>query len=200
LAEPGKTITALRAAGRGRVVVELDGAPWRTIPLEVALRAGLGAGAELDRSRARILRRELRRAEALGRAARVLRSRDRTAAELDRRLAGSGVRPRERAEAIDTLARAGVVDDARSASGRAAALADRGRGDAAIRWELERAGLAPELVERALAELPPERTRAERIVTEAGRGRRGALLLARRGFDPDTIDDVVGRAAGADTA
>jgi SOS response regulatory protein OraA/RecX len=191
VAQPRKTITALRATGRGRVVVELDGAPWRTIPLEVALRAGLGAGAELDRARARVLRRELRRAEALARAGRALRARDRTSTELDHRLARTGVRPRERAEAIETLARGGIVDDERSASRRAAALAERGRGDAAIRWQLERAGLAPELVERALADLPPERERAERVVAEAGRGHHVALLLARRGFDPETIEDVV---------
>jgi SOS response regulatory protein OraA/RecX len=170
------------------------------MPLEVALRAGLGTGVELDRPRARVLRRELLRAEALARAACALRSRDRTSAELEQRLARTGVRPRERAEAIETFARAGIVDDERSAAGRAEALAARGRGDGAIRWELERAGLRPELIEQALAALPPERDRAERVVSEAGRGRRAAGLLARRGFDPDTIEDVLGSAAGADTA
>jgi SOS response regulatory protein OraA/RecX len=193
-------VTALRAVSRGRVAVELDGRPWRSMPLEVALRAGLGTGVELDRPRARVLRRELLRAEALARTAGALRSRDRTSAELEQRLARTGVRPRERAEAIETFARAGIVDDARSAAVRAVALAARGRGDGAIRWELERAGLGPELIEQALAALPPERERAEQVVSEAGRGRRAAVLLARRGFDPDTIEDVLGSAAGADTA
>jgi regulatory protein len=182
------------------VLVELDAVPWRTIPLEVALRVGVTVGAELDRERLRLLRRELRSADALGRAARALRSRDRTASELDRRLARHGVRPRERAEAIETLARAGIVDDVRFASGRAAALAARGRSDAAIRWELERAGLTGELAERAVAELAPERERAERIAADAGGGRRAALLLARRGFDPDTIAEVVDSPAGAEGA
>jgi regulatory protein len=200
LALPRKTVTALRAAGGARVLVELDGVPWRTIPLEVALRVGIAAGTELDRARLRLLRRELRSADALGRAARALRSSDRTASELDRRLAKHGVRPRERAAAIETLARAGIVDDARFASGRAAALAARGRGDAAIRWELERAGVTEELAERALAELAPERERAERIAAEAGGGRRAALRLARRGFDPGTIADVLDSEAGADGA
>lgn len=192
-------MTAVRAAGRGRVRVEVDGVDWRTIPLEVALRVGIGAGAELDRARLRLLGRELRSADAVGRAARVLRSRDRTVSELDRRLARQGVRLPERASAIETLTRAGILDDARFASGRAAALAARGRGDAAIRWELERAGLTEELVERALAELEPERERAERVAAEVGGGRRAALLLARRGFDPDTIAEVVDAAAGAES-
>jgi SOS response regulatory protein OraA/RecX len=194
------TVTALRAAGRGRVHVELDGAPWRTIPLEVALRAGVSAGSALDRPRARLLRRELRRAEALTRAARALRSRDRTASELDRRLARHGVRLHERAEAIETLERAGIVDDARSASVRATALAERGLGDAAVRWELERAGIAHELVEHVVGELAPERERALRVAAKAGGGRRTGALLARRGFDPDTIADVLEAAGGAPTA
>src|SRR5262245_11985191 len=116
------TVTALRAAGRGRVAVELDGVPWRTIPLEVAVRAGGASGVVLDRPRLRILRRELRRGEAVARAARALRARDRTAHELDARLARTGVRAPERAQAIATLERAGLVDDPRVAASRAAAL------------------------------------------------------------------------------
>jgi SOS response regulatory protein OraA/RecX len=191
------TVTALRAAGRGRVAVELDGAPWRTIPLEVGLRAGVATGVELDRPRLRLLRRELRRSEAVARAARALRARDRTAQELDGRLARTGVRRPEREQAIATLERAGLVDDARVAAARAAALAERGRGDAAIRWELEQRGLAGELVEQALATLPPERERAERVLASARAGPRAAALLARRGFAAETIEAVVPEAAGA---
>jgi regulatory protein len=198
LAEPRKTVTALRAAGRGRVAVELDGKLWRTFPLEVAVRAGVTAGVELDRERARTLRRELRRSEAVAGAARALRTRERTVQELERRLAVKGVRRPERAEAIATLARAGLVDDARVASMRAASLAARGRGDALIRWELERLGVAPELVERALAGLPPERKRAEHVVAGAGSAHRAAALLARRGFDADTVEALCGDTAGAE--
>ena len=58
------SVTALRAR-RGRVEVEVDGSPWRTLPLEVVGRSGLLVGLELDRPRLRLVRRELRRAEAL---------------------------------------------------------------------------------------------------------------------------------------
>jgi regulatory protein len=191
-------VTALRAAGRGRVAVELDGTPWRTIPLEVAVRAGVSAGVEVDRLRARTLRRELRRSEAVVGAARALRTRERTVQELERGLARQGVRRPERTEAIATLARAGLVDDARVAATRAAALAERGRGDDAIRWELGRLGVGAELVERALAGLPPERERAAALVAGAASGRRAASLLARRGFDADTIEALCGDPAGAD--
>ena len=35
------TVTALRDDRRGRVAVELDGAPWRVLPLDVVARAGI---------------------------------------------------------------------------------------------------------------------------------------------------------------
>jgi regulatory protein len=198
LAPPRKTVTALRAAGRGRVAVELDGELWRTIPLEVAVHAGVTSGVELDRARARTLRRALRRSEAVEAAARALRTRERTVQELERGLARKGVRRPERAEAVATLARAGLVDDARAASMRAASLAERGRGDALIRWELERLGVAPELVEQALDALPPERERAERVVASARSARRAAALLARRGFHAETVEALYGDLAGAE--
>ena len=58
-------VTALRAPRPGAVDVELDGARWRTLPLEVVVRTGLQVGEELDRPRLRLLRRELRRHEAI---------------------------------------------------------------------------------------------------------------------------------------
>ena len=191
-------VTALRTSGRDRVAVELDGEPWRTIPLEAALRAGVETGAELDRPRLRLLRRELRRGEAVGRAARALRARDRTVSELDDRLARAGVRAPERAAALATLERAGLVDDERVAASRASALAERGRGDAAIRWELDRVGVAAQLVEQAVSALLPERERAARVVAGARDPRKAAALLARRGFRPETIEAVVPEMVGVE--
>ena len=69
-------VTALRAQPRGRVAVDLDETPWRTLPAEPVVRAGLFVGCELDRPTARRLRRELRHAEALGVAVGSLRTRD----------------------------------------------------------------------------------------------------------------------------
>ncbi|HVM69489.1 MAG TPA: hypothetical protein VM204_06605, partial [Gaiellaceae bacterium] len=58
-------MTALRAVTAGRVAVDLDGEPWRTLPLEAVVRAGLAAGRPLERAQARTLARELRRLDAL---------------------------------------------------------------------------------------------------------------------------------------
>jgi regulatory protein len=192
LAQPSKTITGLRELrGGGRVAVSLDGTAWRTLPGDAVVRAGLLVGARLDRSKARELARELRRSRALAVAARTLSRRDHSRRELELRLSGAGVPEEGRQAALATLERAGVVDDERFARSRAVRLAERGRGDAAIRWDLERRGLAVEQVEQALAELEPEAARAARIVAKRGPGPTTAGFLARRGFG----DEVVASAA-----
>ena len=187
-------VTALRSE-RGRVAVALDDAPWRTLPLEVVLRAGLRVGDELDRPRARTLRRELRRHEALAVSTRALRHRDLSARALERRLEQREVSPTGRAEALETLRRAGILDDRRFARSRARALAGRGYGDAAIRFDLERQGVAGEIVDAVLSELDPEEARAARVAAAAGGGARAARVLARRGFGPDAIEAAAGDVA-----
>src|SRR5919198_4128849 len=103
-------VTALRSEKAGRVAVQLDDAPWRTLPLEVVTRAGLRVGEELDRPRVRAVRRELRRHEALAVSTRALRHRDLSTQALERRLEQRAVGSAERAEVVETLKRAGVLD------------------------------------------------------------------------------------------
>jgi SOS response regulatory protein OraA/RecX len=184
------TVTALRERGGG-VAVDLDGGPWRTLPLDVVARAGLSVGLELDRSRLRLVRRELRRAEALAVAGRALRARDLSQRALGDRLAAR-VAPVARDEAVAALVRAGAVNDRRVAENRAAALAERGYGDAAIRFDLERHGLAGELVEGAVAALVPERDRARQLVERRGVDPKTARWLAGRGFDAASVEDAIG--------
>lgn len=146
----------------------------------MVVRSGLRVGAELDRERVRTLARELRRDRALKVASRALRRRDHSGQELAERLTRAGVRPAARTDALAALEGAGLVDDERFARARATELAGRGRGDAAIRWDLEHRGLPPEAVEAALAALEPEHERAGRLGLDA----RG---LARRGFSEDVV-------------
>jgi len=68
------------------------------------------------------------------------------------------VAPAAVADSLAVLSRAGLVDDARFARARAGSLAERGYGDAAIRYDLERQGVAPELVQEALERLMQGRT------------------------------------------
>jgi regulatory protein len=182
-----KTVTALRAARRQRVAVELDGEPWRTLPLEAVVRAGLGHGVVLDRRRARELARELRRLAALRTATAALQRRERSARELVERLEERGVSPADRLRALRTLQSAGLVDDGRFARERALALAARGSGDALIRDDLERRGIGSEEVEAALALLAPEAERAAAVVARRGSGAKTARYLASRGFGEDAV-------------
>jgi regulatory protein len=187
-----RVVTALREARGDRVAVELDGAPWRVVPVDVAARAGLSVGVALDRERARTLARELRRARALGAAVGALRRRDLSRRALEERLARRGVRETERTEALGTLERAGLVDDGRFACRRAGALAERGWGDEAIRHRLAGEGVPPDAVEEALGEVEPEAARAARVVAARGKGIATARFLARRGFGADAIEAAAG--------
>ncbi len=192
-------VTALRPDRRGHIVVELDGERWRTLPVEVAATAGLVVGRELDRPTVRELRRALRRSEALATATRTLRHRDMSATRLAQRLEGTRVAPSARAEALDVLARAGLVDDARLAERRADELAARGFGDEAIRHDLEGQGVRAELREQAVAALPDESARALKIVARRGPGPKTARYLAAKGFGEDAVEAALAGSVAADT-
>jgi len=182
-------VTALRERSRGRVEVELDGSPWRVVPADAVVRAGIVAGRPLDRETARSLARELRRAAALGVAVKALHYRDLSRRRLSERLERRGARADARDEALAALERVGLVDDGRFAAARAEALAARGYGDAAIRFDLVREGVPAEAAEEALARLEPEAERAKELVSRRGAGVRTARWLASRGFDATSVED-----------
>ena len=185
-------VTGLREQRGGRVAVEVDGEPWRTLPVDAAVRAELRVGVELDRVRLRSVRRELRRTEALAWAVRALRRRDLSRRALEERLGNAGLTTEEQHAALETLERAGLVDDDRFAAARAEALAARGYGNEAIRWTLEREGVDPELASRSIASLAPEGERAAAVVERRGGGRATAAYLARRGFADDVVEGALG--------
>jgi SOS response regulatory protein OraA/RecX len=178
------------------VEVDLDGEPWRLVPVDAVARAGLAVGRSLDRETARTLARELRRARAIERATRALVVRDRSRGALDERLTRAGVPAATREETLATLERIGAIDDARVAGARASALAERGYGDAAIRADLERQRVGADIVRAALAALEPERDRARRIVERHGLEPRVVRRLLARGFEPEVVSDTAGPGAG----
>jgi SOS response regulatory protein OraA/RecX len=183
-------VTGLRERKRGRVAVDLDGRPWRVLPTNVVVRAGLAVGRPLDRPMARELAREIRRAKALAAATRSLAASDRSERALAQRLARAGHSAAAREEAIASLARTGAIDDARLAAARAEQMARRGYGDAAIRADLRRRQVAAEAAAGAVAGLEPEAVRLRRLLeTESVTP---ALLrrLSARGFSRDALDDV----------
>jgi SOS response regulatory protein OraA/RecX len=189
---PTPTLTAVRRSRPGRVALEVDGRPWRVVPDDVVVRCGLRPGLGLERPLLRDLRRELRRAEALDVAVRTVSRRDVSSPRLRERLGARGIASGEAQAAVETLSSAGVVDDARLARSRARALAERGWGDAAVAARLEHEGLPSEAVTFALAELPAESERASDVTRRMADPRKAWRFLARRGFAPETIEDVLG--------
>jgi SOS response regulatory protein OraA/RecX len=184
-------VTGLRERKRSRVAVELDGRPWRVLPTDAVVRAGLAVGRQVDRPTARELAREVRRAKALAAATRSLAAGDRSARALEQRLARGGHSAAAREDAIASLTRAGAVDDARLAERRAETLARRGYGDAAIRANLRQRQIAPEVAASAVAALEPEAVRLRRVL--ANEKVTPALLrrLGGRGFSRESLDEVV---------
>jgi SOS response regulatory protein OraA/RecX len=122
----------------------------------------------------------------------ALRHRDLSEQELDRKLAARGVAEGDRASAVETLRRTGLLDELRFARGRAATLASRGAGNAFVRDALRRAGVSTEIVEAAIEELASEAERAGVIVASRGTSARTARYLAGKGFAPDTVAAVLG--------
>jgi regulatory protein len=190
-------VTALLGTRHG-VAVELDGRPWRTLPAQVVVRAGLRLDRELDRRTLREVRRELRRAEALEVATRALSRRDLSRHELADRLGRAGVNARAGEHAIGSLGRAGLVDDSRAASARAEALAGRGYGDEAIRCDLERRGFDDAATAAALEALPPESDRATALIERRGATVATARRLVARGFRFEVVEALLGAVVADD--
>jgi regulatory protein len=130
-------------------------------------------------------------AEAVDTALRALRHRDLSARELDERLRAKGFGEIARDEALETLARTGLLDDARFAESRSRSLAARGAGDAAIRHALRLAGVEDAVVEDALATLDPEEQRAAAIVQRRGTGPKTARYLRGKGFSEEVVSGLV---------
>ena len=149
---------------------------------------------ELDRPRARRVRRELVRHEAMAKAARSVARRDLTERELAERLAQAEIPPVARSEALGRMVRTGAVDDERFARSRAETLSARGSGDALIRHDLAERGIPAELVEAAVDALEAESARAERIVERRGSSLKTARHLARKGFSEHAIEGTCGLA------
>jgi regulatory protein len=120
-------------------------------------------------------------------ATKALARRDFSERGLLARLELAGVDPDEAAAVLARLRGEGLVNDARFAANRARALADRGKGDSAIRFDLTGQGVGHDAIEEALAALEPERERAEQILARRGTGPATARLLAGRGFDEDSV-------------
>jgi SOS response regulatory protein OraA/RecX len=129
-------------------------------------------------------------------ALRALRHRDLSVRELEERLRARGYAEAERDDAIETLVRTGVVDDARYAESRARQLAGRGAGDSLIRHALARAGVEAAVADDALLTVAPEAERARIVVERRGLGPKTARYLLGKGFSDEVVANAVASESG----
>lgn len=127
----------------------------------------------------------------------LLVRREHSRRELTRKLSARGVEADDARAAIDRLAEAGWQDDARFAESLVRGRAGSGYGPRHIRAELGMHGLDGEAVEAAMATFEGDWTELARDLlrrrfgdagpSDLAQRRKAADLLARRGFDGDSI-------------
>lgn len=136
-----------------------------------------------------------------GRALRLLSAREHSRAELVRKLAPHETTPGELDRALDELQAKGFISEARVVESVVHRRAAR-VGAARIRHELQGKGLAPEVIEDAMADLhTTELTRATEVwrkkfgelPTDAAARGKQMRFLAARGFGAEVIHKVLSR-------
>ncbi|HML21566.1 MAG TPA: RecX family transcriptional regulator [Aggregatilinea sp.] len=198
-----RTITALEPQKRDqeRVNVYLDGEFVFGLPLIDATK--LRVGQTLSDDEIAALRDIDAVARAVDRAVHLLARRPYSTAELRRYLLSKEIAPPVVDETLDRLEHLGYVDDqAFTRFWIEDRMRFRPRGLRALRYELRQKGIAPAIIEAALAEVDPgeaaHQAAQERITRLRGQSRRdvrtalGAFLV-RRGFSYDVARDAVER-------
>jgi len=187
------------------VRVMVQGRPLLTLPREVAVAERLAAGMVLDDSLLARLGRAADAEAAFRTLLRFVERRPFAARDLARRLVLKGHPPEAAAAAVERAGRAGLVDDERFARHYIDTRSARGRGPLRLRRDLSLLGIAPGLIDRALAEaLGPdgsggadvEALARKRLAQLKGLARpvaRRRLLafLARRGFVGEPVHRLV---------
>lgn len=197
-------ITALQPQRRNkrRVSVFLDGNFLFGLSSETVAALGLRIGMEVDRDRLDDIAREEQQYQALQYAFLLLSYKARTTAELKQRLGRKGFPPEIISRIMQRLSELKMVDDAGFARRFTEDRMTIGhKGKWRVRGELLKRGVAKEHIEDAMATAPDERAAAREVAEKyLGRNRRLEpdvlkrrlyAFLARRGFSPDTIRQVI---------
>lgn len=199
------TVTSVRRASAGRWGVEVatDAGERLRIAERRLLDLPLRPGDPLDDDQVELLREWERVDRAERQMLNLLAVRARSRAEVERRLQSRGLADSEIADVCGRLETAGLVDDRRLAGEVVAREVQAGAGRYRLRARLERLAVDGAEAAAALEEATDRRRELERaqalVRTRFGdaplsdRDRmRASGLLARRGFDRDTVEAVVG--------
>lgn len=197
-------ITGLKPERRNpqRLSLYIDGRFVVSLRAADAAELGLAVGREIDQQELERLFSVLQYRRARDYALLLLSYRARTEAEIHKRLQQKGFSPETIAAVLARFAELKLLDDERFAQEFAQDRVNIGhRGRWRVRAELLRRGVSRERIERALMTVPDEREAARQVLERcarryaglepAVRRRRLYGLLARRGFSPGTIEEVM---------
>ncbi len=203
-------ITTLKTV-RGGFSIWVGSTRVLTASTAVVARAGLRVGAEWTADLAQSVARETRLETIRAAALRLLKASERSKAALHDRLAHKGFAVADITAALDDLERAGIIDDARAAATAAHAATRKPISSAAVEAKLAAKGFDAPTRRAAVGEsgatsdaaaaravLQPELKRLAKL-DKAAAARRAFGLLARRGFDEQTAEDVVRDMIGIET-
>lgn len=202
-------VTAVKAKGRSeRWTVFLDEQSWIVADAELRTRCSLHVGEEVSAETKAAAEAGARKLAAHDRAMRMLAARGRSEKELTRRLKDKGVDEANAKEAVERLARAGLVNDASFARHYARQKASGGHGRRRIAMELSRQGVDQGVAREALDDtfadegvdadgslmrLAERRWKGMGRLDAQARYRRMVSFLARRGHGMDAIRRVLAR-------
>jgi len=201
-------VTRLKPSVRrpGYVAVFVDGARFALLPIEEVKALGLVEGLELDDPRREALETAAERGNAYDAAVRLLAVRGRSSREIVMRLRRKGLGKDAVAHAVGRLEGEGLLNDTEFAKEYARARTERGYGRARILADLSAKGVARHDAELAATDAgeDDEEVRSQRLLALARKRatrlkgaeravarRRLAAYLARRGYGPGQIRDVV---------
>lgn len=203
-------ITAVTASARapGRFDLCVGGEPVARLGIQGIERLTLRVGLQVDEKLAAEIAEEATTSRVYDRAMMMLAARGRASGELKRLLVRKGEDPRVVAAVVERLTTAGFLDDESFARQFARSKSTAGTSRRRIEQELGRKGVARDVaataVEETFAEEHVDEAQAiERAVEkklrtlskvdDLTRRRRLYSYLARRGFDADDINGVMGR-------
>ena len=170
--------------------MHLEGGDLLRVTEDELLRFGLFTGLDIAPEVVVQLQRSAARSETRLRAANMVSARALSKRELQKRLRDKGATERDAADAADWLEGIGALDDLAYAKTVVRHYSDNGYGEAKLRDELYRRGVARELWDEALAAAPDAVESIARVVAARTKGRaidererrRLSDLLLRRGF------------------
>ena len=195
------TLTDLKQTGPERFLARFDNGEELRTTLAVVTELSLYSGRTLTEDELSAVRDASARSRCRQRALRIIGARAMSVKELTDRLKEKGASPENAEDAAQWLLDMRLLDDAQYAAMCVRHYAAKGYGPGKIRNELYRRGIARELWDEALEELPEQDDRIDALLRRKLKSdtpdraelRKAADYLYRRGFGRDEIHAALAR-------